>query len=227
MWFRSRSRRGIRTLRAAGCGLRAADEQITRAMPVYTKADFDRWYRSRSRVRSPADLGRPAALAVAFAERVLRRRIRSVLDIGAGEGAWRGALRAIRPRVRYVGVEPSEYAVRRYGERRGIIAGSLGEIGLLDLRGPFDLVICADLLHYLPDDEIVRGLRAVKSLASGPLFAPVMTGRDNPTGDLRGFRRRTKARYQQLMRRGGFVSCGLHAWVLAQLREDLDDMELV
>ena len=191
----------------------------------YTKPDFERWYRSRSRVRTSADLRRSAALAVAFAERVLERRLRSVLDVGAGEGAWRAALRELRPRVRYVGVEPSEYAVRRYGRRRGIIQGTLGELGTLRLRGPFDLVICADLLNYLPDDEIVDGLRAVRTLAAGPLFAPVMTGRDNPRGDLRGFRRRTRTRYRELLRRGGFVPCGLHAWVPADQRQHLDDME--
>lgn len=199
---------------------------MTGAVPAYTKADFERWYRSRSRIRNSAELRFSATLAVAFAERVLRRPIRSVLDIGAGEGAWRAALRKLRPRVRYVGVEPSEYAVRRYGDRRGIVNGTLGEIGSLDLRGPFDLIICADLLHYLPDYEIVRGLRAVRSLAAGPLFAPVMTGRDNPSGDLRGFRRRSKARYRQLIQRGGFVPCGLHGWVVADLRQELDDMEL-
>lgn len=196
-------------------------------MPApYTKADFQRWYRSRSRVRTEAALRRSAALAIAFAERVLERPVRSVLDIGAGEGAWRSALRRIRPRVRYAGVEPSEYAVRRYGRSRELVHGTLGDLASLDLKGRFDLVICADLLHYLSDEEIVRGLRAVRSLAAGPLFAPVMTGRDDPTGDLRGFRRRSRARYRQLMQRGGFAPCGLHAWVRADLRQRLDDMEL-
>ena len=195
-------------------------------MVPYTKADFERWYRSRSRVRTSRELGRRVALAVAFAEHVLERPLRSVLDIGAGEGAWRAALRRIRPRVRYVGVEPSAYAVRRYGRRRGIIAGSLGEIGALELRGPFDLVICADLLHYLPDDEIVRGLGAARLIAAGPLFAPLMTARDDPDGDLRGFRRRSAAKYRTLMRRAGFLPCGFHAWVTADLRQRLDDMEV-
>ena len=37
-----------------------------------------------------------------------------------GEGAWRVQLRRLRPRVRYVGVESSAYAVRRFGRSRGM-----------------------------------------------------------------------------------------------------------
>lgn len=195
-------------------------------MAPYTKSDFERWYRSGSRIRTSAELKRSAALAIAFAERVLERPVRSVLDVGAGEGAWHAALRSLRPRVRYVGVEPSEYAVRRYGASRGLVHGTLGDLGSLRLRGPFDLVVCADLLHYLSDVEIVRGLRAVQAIAEGPLFAPVMTVRDNPTGDLRGFRRRSAAKYREAMRRGGFVPCGLHAWVPIDLSRDLDELEV-
>ena len=192
----------------------------------YTKSDFERWYRSRTRVRTSADLRRSAALAIAFAERVLERPVRSVLDVGAGEGAWRAALRSIRPRVRYVGVEPSEYAVRRYGASRRLVRGTLGDLGSLRLRGRFDLVLCADLLHYLPDEEIIRGLRAVKGIGMGPVFAPTMTAGDNPTGDLRGFRRRSAAKYREIMRRGGFVPCGLHAWVPIDLGRALDELEV-
>ena len=163
---------------------------------------------------------------MAFAERVLERPLRSVLDVGAGEGAWRAALHSIRPRVRYVGVEPSEYAVRRYGVSRGLVRGTLGDLGSVRLRGRFDLVLCADLLHYLPDEEIVRGLRAVKGIGNGPLFAPAMTAGDHPTGDLRGFRRRSAAKYREIMRRGGFVACGLHAWVPIDLGRALDELEV-
>ena len=54
------------------------------------------------------------------AEYFLRRKVRSVLDIGAGEGAWRAELRRLRPSIRYTGVDPSEYVVRRHGRRRNI-----------------------------------------------------------------------------------------------------------
>ena len=44
---------------------------------------------------------------------MLERPIETVIDVGCGEGPWRAALRRIRPKARYVGLDPSEYAIRR------------------------------------------------------------------------------------------------------------------
>lgn len=55
---------------------------------TYDRAYFDRWYR-RGGIGGAARLARKVALAVVTAEYHLERPIRSVLDIGCGEGAWR------------------------------------------------------------------------------------------------------------------------------------------
>jgi hypothetical protein len=47
-------------------------------------------------------MARKVALAVASAEYYLERPIRSVLDIGCGEGAWRAPLLKLRPKVEYL-----------------------------------------------------------------------------------------------------------------------------
>ena len=52
---------------------------------IYDRDYFDRWYRERP-VLSRQRLARKVALAVATAEYHLERPIRSVLDVGCGEG---------------------------------------------------------------------------------------------------------------------------------------------
>ncbi|HEX7096972.1 MAG TPA: class I SAM-dependent methyltransferase, partial [Acidimicrobiales bacterium] len=123
----------------------------------YDRAYFDRWYR-REGIGRPSEVARAARYVLATAEHLLDRPIRSVLDVGCGEAAWRKPLLAERPRLRYVGVDPSEYAVRRFSARRNIRLGGIGDLAELGLRGPFDVVVCADVLPYVPDDEIRRGL---------------------------------------------------------------------
>src|SRR5262245_29277307 len=94
-------------------------------MQVYDRTYFDKWYRNPShRVHTGAEQARTARMAVGVCEYLLGRPIRSVLDVGSGEGHWRGLVRAVRPRVRYLGVDPSEYVVRRFGRRRNLRAGS-------------------------------------------------------------------------------------------------------
>src|SRR5687768_10367650 len=73
----------------------------------YDQAYFERWYRDPAKkdhaVGSTARLARKVALAVATAEYHLERPIRTVLDIGCGEGAWRAPLLKLRPKASYLG----------------------------------------------------------------------------------------------------------------------------
>ena len=86
---------------------------------TYDRAYFDRWYRG-SEVGGSARLARKVALAVATAEYHLERPLRSVLDIGCGEGGWRAPLLKLRPRASYLGFDASEYATGRYGRARNL-----------------------------------------------------------------------------------------------------------
>src|SRR5690606_26687004 len=54
---------------------------------TYDQAYFDRWYRDGG-IGGRQRLARKVALAVATAEYHLERPLKSVLDIGCGEGAW-------------------------------------------------------------------------------------------------------------------------------------------
>lgn len=193
----------------------------------YDRAYFDRWYRDpRHAELRPAELRREAQLAVALAEWVLGRPLRSVLDVGAGEGRWRAPLRRLRPRIEYLGIEPSAWAVERWGARRNLRRGDLGSLHLLGLPGPFDLVVCADVLHYLPGREVRDGLLRLAPFVGGVAFCPTYTGRDGVVGDLGEFKAsRGSMRYRRAFANAGLVQVAPHAWVPRDLAEGLAELE--
>lgn len=178
----------------------------------YDRDYFDRWYRDRKhRVRDRGELRRKASLAVAAAEHVLRRGVRSALDVGCGEARWRAELLSIRPAIRYLGVESSDYALARFGRSRNIRHGSFGTLCTLGDRR-FDLVICTDVLHYLTDAEIDQGLPAFVALVGGVAYIDAAVREDEPEGDLDGWHDRPASWYRKRLGAAGLVECGLGVW---------------
>ena len=164
-------------------------------------------------------------LAVALAEYFLRRPLRSVLDIGCGEGAWLPHLRALRPRVDYTGLDQSSYAVKRYGASRNIRRGSFGELSSLDLEPSYDLLICSDVLHYVSDGDLRAGMPEVAQLCGGLAYLEVLTREDDIIGDLEGLIQRPAAFYRSAFSRAGFLPVGPYAWLSPELRDDAAEME--
>ncbi len=151
--------------------------------------------------RRPSPWRRPSSL--------LEHPVRNVLDVGCGEAPWRGALLGLRPRLRYTGVDPSAWAAKRWGESRGVLHGGLSDLESLPLRGPFDLVVCSDVLHYVTDAELRRGVAAMAALARGLLWLEAFTSEDDFEGDVEGFRPRPARWYRAAFRRAGLVPLGL------------------
>jgi SAM-dependent methyltransferase len=174
---------------------------------------FDKWYRSKShRVRTRTDLARRAAAAVAVTELVLDRPVRRILDIGCGEGEWGSALLELRPHAKYVGMDPSEYAVKRFGDRRNIRIGTFGDLALVPDLERFDLVVCADVLHYLKPREIERGATALGERMTGVALLQAYVKGDELEGDLAGLVRRPAAWYARTFRRAGMLEVGMDFW---------------
>ncbi|MFN2564081.1 MAG: class I SAM-dependent methyltransferase [Gemmatimonadaceae bacterium] len=196
-------------------------------MKHYDKSYFHRWYRNpKTRVITPGDTKRKAHLAVSAAEYMLGRPVRTVLDVGAGEGTWLPALRAIRPSVRYTGVDPSEYVVRRFGRRRNIHWGTFGALdapGLLS--GTYDLIICCGVVNYLSGRELERGLEVIAAVLAGVAFIEVWTTADDVVGDRRGWQEHTGAYYRRIFRQAGLVACGMHCYVGPTLAEEAAELE--
>ena len=179
---------------------------------TYDRAYFDRWYRNRE-IGGAARLARKVALAVATAEYHLERRIRSVLDIGCGEGAWRAPLRKLRPRVQYLGFDASEYAIARHGRTRNLRLARFGDFATLRPCAPADLLVCSDVLHYLPARELDRGLPALADLCGGVAFIEVFAREDETEGDDHDFQPRPAAFYRRRLRAVGLQPLGSHCWL--------------
>lgn len=180
----------------------------------YDRSYFARWYHDRrTRVHSPDDVARKVRLVVGITEYLLERELRSVLDIGCGEGAWFPVLRRMRPRVRYLGVDASEYAARRYGKRRHIRRGRFGGLDASRVRGSYDLVVCSDMLHYVPTEELERGVREIAQRLHGVAYLEAFTVDDHVIGDTDGWQHRTPAHYRQLFGDAGLTAIGMHCWV--------------
>lgn len=193
---------------------------------VYDSAYFQRWYRDRG-LAGRADLARKVAMAVAIAEFYLQRPIRSVLDVGCGEAPWRAPLLKLRPRLRYQGVDSSQYAVARYGRRRNIALASFGQLGELRFGPPVDLLICSDVIHYVANAELKRGLAGFSEHCDGVAFLELYTADDDIAGDKQGFLPRRAATYRKWFRAAGFIPCGSHAYLSKNLHANAVALEVL
>lgn len=110
-----------------------------------------------------------ATYAAACGEPAMRwREVRSVLDVGSGEGHLLAALRSRRFRGAYVGVEllegPHRAAVRRYGGDRDATF-ICGDVHAVDL-GPsrFDWVFSLGSMAVRQPDQAAHDRRALQQL---------------------------------------------------------------
>lgn len=188
---------------------------------------FEKWYRSASdRVHTQDEVRRKIALSVAATEYFLQRRLMTVLDIGCGEGAWMTHLRPLRPRIQYTGIDSSDYAIERFGKSRNIRFGTFGDLGRLDLRKTFDLVVCSDVLHYLPEREIRSGLRHLVRLTGGIAYIEVLTKEDVVIGDLEGLTQRPARWYKNLFSKAGLTAVGPYLWLSRRLAGLVGELEI-
>jgi SAM-dependent methyltransferase len=197
---------------------------------AYDKAYFDKWYRNRQhRVRTPAQIRRIVSFTVAAAEYVLDRPVRTVLDVGAGEGHWQPILRALRPNVAYVGVEPSTYAVTRFGARRSLRLGSVETLDTLNLHAEFpegfDLVVCCGVLNYVATKVLGHALEQLQVHTSGVAWLELFTQHDDIEGDVARLRPRSAAWYRGRFQAAGLVPCGLHLYAPADRAAGLTALE--
>jgi SAM-dependent methyltransferase len=173
-----------------------------------------------------SDLDRQARLAVAAAEQVLAGPVRRVLDLGAGEGRWQPAIRRLRPRATYIGIDASEWAVGRWGARRGIHLGSIEQSHHPALRGRYDLVIAADVLHYLSTPALRRAARTIAFRTGAIALLPTFVTGDAIVGDRHAFQRRSARTYRRILRHAGLVEIGLFLWTTGRWRRRLAALEI-
>lgn len=192
----------------------------------YDQAYFDKWYRHPThRVKSPAELRRHAEFVVRLAEWVLGRPVRSVLDVGCGEGQWQPQLKRMRPSLHYDGVDPSEYAVQRFGMRRGLQWGGIEDLDRLALREKYDLVICCGMLNYLPTTTLPGGLSQVSRRTGGIAYLELFTNADAFEGDTNWPPPQSAPWYRRVIRRAGLHPIGMHGYVPMAHRDRVSTLE--
>jgi len=187
---------------------------------------FDHWYRDPSqRVSTLARTTRKAKLTLALAEYYLERPVRTVLDVGCGEGQWQPILKKISPRIQYTGIDPSLYAIEKFGKKRNLIYGKFSDLNQLSLSKSYDLIICSDLLYYIPEPTLKSGLQFLSKRLHGIAFLEAYSSTDALEGDTQGMLPRTAQDYHRIFEQSGFISCGSHCYVSASLAHRVTTLE--
>ncbi|HSX61272.1 MAG TPA: class I SAM-dependent methyltransferase [Tahibacter sp.] len=101
----------------------------------------------------------------------------------------------------------------RWGRTRNLRLATFGQLEHLRFDERFDLIVCADMLHYVRGAELRRGLSGIVDQLEGLAFIEVYTARDKLVGDLDGFHRRTPRWYRQTFAEAGLLSVGSMGWV--------------
>jgi predicted TPR repeat methyltransferase len=143
---------------------------------TFDKAYYDRFYRNPStRAVTPAGARRQAAFIAAYL-RHLQLPIDRILDVGCGVGMSLRALARQYPRALTQGVEFSSYLCERYGWQPGSVVD-------FEAEQPFDLVVCNDVLAYLPEAECAQALANLARLSRGALYLGILTADDEDLYD--------------------------------------------
>jgi SAM-dependent methyltransferase len=191
----------------------------------YDRAYYEHWYRGALGSERRAHTARKVALAVATCEYYLGRRIRNVLDVGCGEGHWRAPLLKLRPKVDYLGLDSSEYAVARFGRARKLRLVDFAQLAELRFDRSVDLLVCSDVLHYLTAGEIRRGLSGFPELCHGMAFIDLFCRGDAAEGDHEGFFARSALFYARQFAAIGLRPVGTHCYLTPAFTETMSRLE--
>ena len=177
------------------------------------------------RVKSASELLRQATFVLHTAEWVLGRPVRTVLDVGCGEGNWQPVLKKLRPALQYDGVDPSAYAVARFGARRGLQQGSIESLDTLALRAEYDLVVCCGMLNYLTAPQLKRGMSQVAARVGGVAYLEIFAKGDAFEGDTDWPPLKSAEWYRDLLSSAGLLSLGMQCYVTASRQAQVARME--
>jgi 2-polyprenyl-3-methyl-5-hydroxy-6-metoxy-1,4-benzoquinol methylase len=137
----------------------------------FDAAFYERFYANpRTRVTTHAEMSRRAAVVAALVNH-LEIPVKRILDAGCGLGLMRDTLLEAFPKADYVGIEVSEHLCKQLGWIQASLAAYKS-------RSRFDLIVCYDVLQYLPAGEAVRALANLGRLCRGALYFHAPTRED-------------------------------------------------
>ena len=176
-------------------------------------------------MKGSAELRRQVAFVLHTAEWTLGRPVRTVLDVGCGMGDWQPVLKKVRPGLSYDGVDPSAYAVSKFGKRRGLQQGGIEELPRLSLRTSYDLVVCCGMLNYLATDQLRVGLAGVVARTGGVAYLELFADGDAFEGDTGWPAPQTLSWYRRELTRAGFFSIGMQCYMPRRGETDVSLLE--
>jgi len=97
--------------------------------------------------------------------------------------------------------------------RRNLHLARFADFEFLRPCPPADLLVCSDVLHYLPTRELERGLPALAELCGGVAFIEAFAREDEAVGDDHEFKPRPAAFYRTRLRALGLHPLGSHCWL--------------
>ena len=112
------------------------------------------------------------------------------------------------------------------GRARNLHLARFGDFGMLRPCEPVDLLVCSDVLHYLPTRELDRGLPGLAELCGGVAFLEAFAREDRAVGDEHDFQQRPAAFYRKRFEALGFAQLGSHCWLSPALRERATALEI-
>ena len=137
----------------------------------FDRAYYERFYSyPRIRVGDAKEIAVLGDFVCAYL-RYLAQPVRRVLDIGCGLGFWRDVVARHYPNARYTGVEISDFLCEQYDWRRGSVVDFAA-------RAPFDLVVCTDVLQYVPDADASAAIDNLATLCRGAMYFNLLTRED-------------------------------------------------
>lgn len=138
----------------------------------------NRWHGRESRSGPGSGLEPTRHVAAAILGLTRELGVRSVLDVGCGDGLWMPDLPG------YVGIDVAAEAVHRARQRHPDRDYRMAAVE--DIHEPFDLVICRDAIQHLSLMHGQELLGAIRDTGSRWLLASTFVGGDNRdirTGD--------------------------------------------
>ncbi len=185
---------------------------------MISKAHFDaayyrRYYESRETAVVDADMKRnEVKFVIAFCNHI-SLKVRRFTDVGAGTGWWAEEFaRSYRACELIETYDASEAACHVYGHKR---------VAVQSLTGPAsDLVVCRDVLRYVPDGYIDKAIKRLERKCRGVLYLHAITSDDDldeDASDMEGHFR-TAAFYRRRFKSAGFRDCGMGLFVSPRLK---------
>jgi 2-polyprenyl-3-methyl-5-hydroxy-6-metoxy-1,4-benzoquinol methylase len=188
----------------------------------FSAAYFRKFYlNAATRVVTPAEMRSRAALISSILKQC-QIPVRNILDAGCGIGLLRKPFKEFLPRARYVGLEASAYLCSRFH-------WTCGSVVDFAPRSAFDLVVCYDVLQYLPDAQAERAIANLSRLSNAALYVSALTTKDwrdncDRSRTDRAVHLRTRAWYRRRLSKS-FRYVGFGVWLRKNVTAVLWEME--